>query len=66
MKIFSEAEWHFHNGVPHLLQLIQQTSLIIYHDIFLFFIPILGEIFAAHGTLFDVEEIPTHGGSLRI
>jgi len=34
---------------------------------FLFSFLIVGEIFAAHGlTLFDVEEIPTHGGSLRI
>jgi hypothetical protein len=40
----------------------------IYHEHFsyLSFITV-SKIFAAHGlTLFDVEEIPTHGGSLRI
>jgi hypothetical protein len=40
----------------------------IYHEHFSYFSFIAAEkIFAAHGlTLFDVEELPTHGGSLRI
>ena len=40
----------------------------IYHEHFSYFSFISAEkIFAAHGlTLFDVEELPTHGGSLRI
>ena len=40
----------------------------IYHEHFSYFSFITSEkIFAAHGlTLFDVEEVPTHGGSLRI
>jgi hypothetical protein len=40
----------------------------IYHEHFSYFSFITAEkIFAAHGlTLFDVEELPTHGGSLRI
>jgi hypothetical protein len=40
----------------------------IYHEHFSYFSFMTAErIFAAHGlTLFDVEELPTHGGSLRI
>jgi hypothetical protein len=40
----------------------------IYHEHFSYFSFVTVErVFAAHGlTLFDVEEIPTHGGSLRI
>ena len=40
----------------------------IYHEHFSYFSFVTAErIFAAHGlTLFDVEELPTHGGSLRI
>jgi hypothetical protein len=40
----------------------------IYHEHFSYFSFVSAQaIFAAHGlTLFDVEELPTHGGSLRI
>ena len=40
----------------------------IYHEHFSYFSFLTAErIFAAHGlTLFDVEELPTHGGSLRV
>jgi hypothetical protein len=54
---------------PHLLQLMQQNQFdTIYHEHFSYYSFLTVEkIFAAHGlTLFDVEEIPTHGGSLRI
>lgn len=54
---------------PHLLQLIGRTQFdTIYHEHFSYFSFLTVEkIFAAHGlTLFDVEELPTHGGSLRI
>ena len=62
------------NGVitiefPHLLQLIEQNQFdTIYHEHFSYFSFLAVEkVFAAHGlTLFDVEELPTHGGSLRI
>ncbi len=54
---------------PHLLKLIQYNQFdTIYHEHFSYFsfLTILN-IFAHHGiTLFDVEEIPTHGGSIRI
>jgi hypothetical protein len=40
----------------------------IYHEHFSYFsLTTVEKVFAAHGlTLFDVEELPTHGGSLRI
>jgi len=54
---------------PHLLQLIRHNQFdTIYHEHFSYLSFLTTErIFAAHGLrLFDVEELPTHGGSLRI
>jgi hypothetical protein len=54
---------------PHLMCLMEENQFdTIYHEHFSYFSFITVEkIFAAHGlTLFDVEELPTHGGSLRI
>lgn len=54
---------------PHLLQLMRQTQFdTIYHEHFSYFSFLAVErVFAAHGLrLFDVTELPTHGGSLRI
>ena len=54
---------------PHLARLMEGNQFdTIYHEHFSYFSFITAEkIFAAHGlTLFDVEELPTHGGSLRI
>jgi len=54
---------------PHLLRLVQHTQFdTIYHEHFSYLsFGTVQQIFAAHGlTLFDVEELPTHGGSLRI
>ena len=54
---------------PHLMQLIGQVQFdTIYHEHFSYFSFLTVEkVFSAHGlTLFDVEELPTHGGSLRI
>jgi SAM-dependent methyltransferase len=54
---------------PHLMQLVEQCQFdTIYHEHFSYFSFVSAErIFAAHGlVLFDVEELPTHGGSLRI
>ncbi|HEV2318740.1 MAG TPA: class I SAM-dependent methyltransferase, partial [Verrucomicrobiae bacterium] len=54
---------------PHLVRLMEQNQFdTIYHEHFSYFSLISVEkIFAAHKlTLFDVEEIPTHGGSIRI
>ena len=54
---------------PHLLVLVAERQWdTIYHEHFSYFSWLtVREVFAAHGLrLFDVEEIPTHGGSLRI
>jgi SAM-dependent methyltransferase len=54
---------------PHLMRLCAECQIdTIYHEHFSYFSFITVEkIFAAHGlTLFDVEELATHGGSLRI
>ena len=54
---------------PHLMRLMDENQFdTIYHEHFSYFSFIAAEkIFAHHGlTLFDVEELPTHGGSLRI
>jgi SAM-dependent methyltransferase len=54
---------------PHLLQLLEQRQWdTIYHEHYSYLsYTTVARIFAAHGLrLFDVEELPTHGGSLRI
>jgi hypothetical protein len=54
---------------PHLMRLMNQNQFdTIYHEHFSYFSFIAAEkIFAQHRlVLFDVEELPTHGGSLRI
>jgi SAM-dependent methyltransferase len=54
---------------PHLLRLIEENQWdTIYHEHFSYFSFLtVSRVFEAHGLrLFDVEELPTHGGSLRI
>jgi nucleoside-diphosphate-sugar epimerase len=54
---------------PHLMRLVERNQFdTIYHEHFSYFsFGVVEEIFAAHGlTIFDVDELPTHGGSLRI
>ncbi|HEY6023445.1 MAG TPA: class I SAM-dependent methyltransferase [Pseudolabrys sp.] len=54
---------------PHLVQLVEQLQFdTIYHEHYSYYSLIVAEkIFAAHGLrIFDVELLPTHGGSLRI
>ena len=54
---------------PHLSRLIEENQFdTIYHEHFSYFSFFSAEkIFAAHGLrLFDVDELPTHGGSIRI
>jgi SAM-dependent methyltransferase len=54
---------------PHLRRLVEQCQFdTIYHEHFSYFsFCSVQRVFAHHGiTLFDVEELPTHGGSLRI
>ncbi len=54
---------------PHLLQLMREDQFdTIYHEHFSYLsFFVVEKLFAQHGlTLFDVEKMPTHGGSLRI
>jgi SAM-dependent methyltransferase len=54
---------------PHLKRLIEGNQFdTIYHEHFSYFSLLTSvRIFQAHGlTVFDVEELPTHGGSLRL
>jgi len=54
---------------PHLQQLVEQNQFdTIYHEHFSYFSLVSAErIFSAHGLrIFDLDELWTHGGSLRI
>lgn len=69
MKILLKDDGVITMEFPHLLQLIRNNQFdTIYHEHFSYLsFSTVERIFAAHGlTLFDVEELPTHGGSLRI
>jgi len=54
---------------PHLLKLLAETQFdTIYHEHFSYLsLTAVQRVFAANGlAIFDVEELPTHGGSLRV
>ncbi len=54
---------------PHLLRLVMENQFdTIYHEHFSYLsLAVVGRLFADHGlVVFDVEELPTHGGSLRV
>lgn len=54
---------------PHLLRLVEQNQFdTIYHEHFSYFsFGTIRQVFARHGLdVFDVRELPTHGGSIRI
>jgi SAM-dependent methyltransferase len=69
MKIILKPSGVITMEFPHLLNLIEKNQFdTIYHEHFSYFSLLAVEkVFARHGlVLFDVEELPTHGGSLRI
>jgi len=69
MKVLLKPQGVITMEFPHLMRLMEGNQFdTIYHEHFSYFSFIAVEkVFAAHGlTLFDVEELPTHGGSLRI
>lgn len=69
MKIVLKSKGILTMEFPHLLKLIQNNQFdTIYHEHFSYFsFLVVEKIFASHGLkIFDVEEITTHGGSLRI
>ena len=54
---------------PHLLRLIKENQFdTIYHEHFSYLsLSVVDRLLAAHKlAMFDVEELPTHGGSLRV
>ena len=54
---------------PHLLNLVRQNQFdTIYHEHYSYLsLAAVARIFAVNGlSVFDVEELPTHGGSLRV
>lgn len=69
MKIILSPRGIITMEFPHLMRLIEENQFdTIYHEHFSYFsFMSVTAIFAAHGlVIFDVEELPTHGGSLRI
>lgn len=69
MKVLLKPDGVITMEFPHLMRLIDENQWdTIYHEHFSYLsFTTVSRIFAAHGLrLFDVEELPTHGGSLRI
>jgi SAM-dependent methyltransferase len=69
MKILLKPDGLITMEFPHLMRLVEQNQFdTIYHEHFsCFSFLTVSRVFSEHGLrLFDVEELPTHGGSLRI
>jgi SAM-dependent methyltransferase len=69
MKILLKPQGVITVEFPHLMRLMEENQFdTIYHEHFSYFsFTTTVKIFAAHGlTVFDVEELSTHGGSLRV
>ncbi len=69
MKIILKPDGIITMEFPHLMRLMEENQFdTIYHEHFSYFsFMTVKKIFAEHGlTVFDVEELSTHGGSLRI
>src|SRR5438045_1518420 len=69
LKILLKPDGVITMEFPHLLKLMAENQFdTIYHEHYSYLsFTVVNKIFAAHGlTLFDVEELSTHGGSLRI
>jgi SAM-dependent methyltransferase len=69
LKILLKPEGVLTLEFPHLLRLIERNEFdTIYHEHFSYFSMLTTtRILEAHGlTVFDVDEFPTHGGSLRV
>lgn len=69
MKLLLKVDGIITMEFPHLLQLMEKNQFdTIYHEHFSYFSLLTAiKVFKKHGLdIFDVEELPTHGGSLRI
>ena len=69
LKILLKPDGVITMEFPHLVRLVEGLQFdTIYHEHFSYFsLLTVHSVFAHHGlTIYDVEELPTHGGSLRI
>ncbi|MCA1708004.1 MAG: class I SAM-dependent methyltransferase [Actinobacteria bacterium] len=69
IPLLLEPEGVFSVEVPHVRELIEQVQFdTIYHEHFSYFsLLVLEQALESHGLrVFDVERLPTHGGSLRV
>jgi len=69
MKILLKPRGVITLEFPHLMRLMEENQFdTIYHEHFSYFsFTTTTKVLAAHGlSVFDVEELPTHGGSLRV
>jgi 2-polyprenyl-3-methyl-5-hydroxy-6-metoxy-1,4-benzoquinol methylase len=69
MKVVLKPQGIITMEFPHLMRLMAENQFdTIYHEHFSYFsFMTVNRLFAQHGlTIFDVEELTTHGGSLRI
>ncbi len=69
MAVILGAEGVITLEFPHLLRLIDENQFdTIYHEHFSYFsLHTVASILSRHGLeVFDVDELPTHGGSLRV
>jgi SAM-dependent methyltransferase len=69
MAVLLRDSGHITIEFPHLLELVKHVEFdTIYHEHFSYFsVYAIEQVFSRHGLrLYDVERLPTHGGSLRI
>lgn len=69
MRIALKPEGVVTMEFPHLLRLVEDVQFdTIYHEHYFYYsLTVVQKMLAEHGLrLFDVEELPTHGGSLRV
>ena len=69
MKILLKDDGVITMEFPHLVRMVEENQFdTIYHEHFSYLsFTTVAQVFTAHGlTLFDVDELSTHGGSLRI
>jgi 2-polyprenyl-3-methyl-5-hydroxy-6-metoxy-1,4-benzoquinol methylase len=69
MKILLNKDGVITIEFPHILKMIENNQFdTIYHEHYSYFsLSAVNRVFAFHGlTIFDVEKLKTHGGSLRI
>jgi SAM-dependent methyltransferase len=69
MALLLRKDGHITIEFPHVLELVRHVEFdTIYHEHFSYFsVHAIEQVFSRHGLrLYDVERLPTHGGSLRI